>query len=60
VRHGIRILAGFGGSPERYCMMKNNAYINEGIMTFSYLQGWWTDANPVAQSVAAREGVVHA
>ena len=41
-------------------MMKNNAYINEGIMTFSYLQGWWTDANPVAQSVAAREGVVHA
>ena len=25
VRHGIRILAGFGGSPERYCMMKNNA-----------------------------------
>jgi len=22
----------------------NNAYIREGAMTFSYLQGWWTDA----------------
>jgi len=22
----------------------NNAYISEGTMTFSYLQGWWTDA----------------
>jgi glucose-1-phosphate thymidylyltransferase len=22
----------------------NNAYIREGTMTFSYLQGWWTDA----------------
>jgi glucose-1-phosphate thymidylyltransferase len=22
----------------------NNAYINEGTMTFSYLAGWWTDA----------------
>ncbi|HUA59531.1 MAG TPA: sugar phosphate nucleotidyltransferase [Verrucomicrobiae bacterium] len=22
----------------------NNAYIQEGSMTFSYLQGWWTDA----------------
>jgi hypothetical protein len=29
-------------------------------MTFSYLQGWWTGANSVAQSVAAKEGVVHA
>ena len=42
----------------------NNAYIREGNMTFSYLQGWWTDAgtfdsllraaNLVAQSVAAK------
>ena len=22
----------------------NNAYINEGTMTFNYLDGWWTDA----------------
>jgi glucose-1-phosphate thymidylyltransferase len=22
----------------------NNAYIREGTMTFSHLQGWWTDA----------------
>jgi glucose-1-phosphate thymidylyltransferase len=46
----------------------NNAYIHEGSMTFSFLQGWWTDAgtfesllraaNLVAQSVAAKEGVV--
>jgi glucose-1-phosphate thymidylyltransferase len=44
----------------------NNAYIEEGNMTFSYLQGWWTDAgtfesllraaNLVAQSVAAKAG----
>jgi glucose-1-phosphate thymidylyltransferase len=43
----------------------NNAYIREGSMTFSYLDGWWTDAgtfdsllraaNLVAQSVAGRE-----
>src|SRR5271166_2790475 len=46
----------------------NNAYIEEGTMTFSYLEGWWTDAgtfesllraaNLVAQSVAARERMV--
>jgi len=46
----------------------NNAYIEEGTMTFSYLQGWWTDAgtfesllraaNLVAQSVAAKQGAV--
>ncbi len=46
----------------------NNAYIQEGNMTFSYLQGWWTDAgtfesllraaNMVAQSVAAKERMV--
>ena len=22
----------------------NNAYIREGAMTFSFLEGWWTDA----------------
>jgi glucose-1-phosphate thymidylyltransferase len=22
----------------------NNAYIREGAMTFSFLDGWWTDA----------------
>jgi len=22
----------------------NNAYIREGTMTFSFLEGWWTDA----------------
>src|ERR1700690_3465319 len=46
----------------------NNAYIQEGNMTFSYLSGWWTDAgtfesllraaNLVAQSVAAKEQAV--
>jgi glucose-1-phosphate thymidylyltransferase len=45
----------------------NNAYIREGTMTFSYLDGWWTDAgtfdsllraaNLVAQSAAAKTGV---
>ena len=48
----------------------NNAYIREGNMTFSYLDGWWTDAgtfdsllraaNLVAQSVAGREGSAEA
>jgi glucose-1-phosphate thymidylyltransferase len=42
----------------------NNAYIREGTMTFSFLEGWWTDAgtfdsllraaNLVAQSVAKK------
>jgi glucose-1-phosphate thymidylyltransferase len=42
----------------------NNAYIREGTMTFSYLEGWWTDAgtfesllranNLVAQSLMKR------
>ena len=42
----------------------NNAYIREGTMTFSFLDGWWTDAgtfdsllraaNLVAQSAAAK------
>ena len=44
----------------------NNAYIREGSMTFSHLDGWWTDAgtfdsllraaNLVAQSETARPG----
>ncbi|HMD71697.1 MAG TPA: sugar phosphate nucleotidyltransferase [Bryobacteraceae bacterium] len=44
----------------------NNAYIREGSMTFSHLDGWWTDAgtfesllraaNLVAQSETARAG----
>ena len=48
----------------------NNAYIQEGTMTFSYLQGWWTDAgtfeslmraaNLVAQSMSAKERAVRA
>ena len=43
----------------------NNAYISEGSMKFSFLDGWWTDAgtfesllraaNLVAQSVARKE-----
>lgn len=43
----------------------NNAYIREGTMSFSYLDGWWTDAgtfdsllratNLVAQSVAKKQ-----
>jgi glucose-1-phosphate thymidylyltransferase len=42
----------------------NNAYIREGSMAFSYLEGWWTDAgtfesllraaNLVAQSPARK------
>jgi glucose-1-phosphate thymidylyltransferase len=46
----------------------NNAYIREGTMTFSYLEGWWTDAgtfesllragNLVAGSVGARSAAV--
>jgi len=42
----------------------NNAYIQEGSMTFDFLDGWWTDAgtfdsllraaNLVAQSVTTR------
>jgi glucose-1-phosphate thymidylyltransferase len=42
----------------------NNAYIQEGSMTFDFLDGWWTDAgtfdsllraaNLVAQSVTER------
>ena len=46
----------------------NNAYIREGSMTFSFLDGWWTDAgtfdsllraaNLVAQSEAGRRGAL--
>jgi glucose-1-phosphate thymidylyltransferase len=46
----------------------NNAYIREGSMTFSYLDGWWTDAgtfesllragNLVAQSAGVHSSVV--
>ncbi len=46
----------------------NNAYIREGSMSFSFLEGWWTDAgtfdsllranNLVAETrAAARSGV---
>jgi len=45
----------------------NNAYIREGTMTFSYLEGWWTDAgtfesllragNLVAGSAAGHSGI---
>ena len=45
----------------------NNAYIREATMTYSYLDGWWTDAgtfdsllraaNLVAQSAAQKSGV---
>lgn len=45
----------------------NNAYIREGTMTFSFLEGWWTDAgtfdsllrasNLVADSTAKQRGV---
>ncbi|HEY1215292.1 MAG TPA: sugar phosphate nucleotidyltransferase [Bryobacteraceae bacterium] len=45
----------------------NNAYIREGTMTFSYLEGWWTDAgtfdsllraaNLVSQTKWKQEGI---
>ena len=31
----------------------NNAYIREGTMTFSYLDGWWTDAGTFASLLRA-------
>jgi glucose-1-phosphate thymidylyltransferase len=40
----------------------NNAYIHEGAMTFSFLEGWWTDAGTfesllrAAQLVAQSKG----
>ena len=33
----------------------NNAYIREGTMTFSYLQGWWTDAGTFDSLLRAGE-----
>src|ERR1700685_830581 len=48
----------------------NNAYIREGTMTFSFLEGWWTDAgtfesllraaNMVAQSHAKKQSQAEA
>jgi len=48
----------------------NNAYIREGTMTFSYLEGWWTDAgtfesllragNLVAKSVGVESQIAGA
>jgi glucose-1-phosphate thymidylyltransferase len=48
----------------------NNAYIREGTMTFSFLEGWWTDAgtfdsllraaNLVAQSAGRSHVAPHA
>jgi glucose-1-phosphate thymidylyltransferase len=40
----------------------NNAYIREGNMTFSYLEGWWTDAGTFesllrASNLVAKTGV---
>jgi glucose-1-phosphate thymidylyltransferase len=42
----------------------NNAYIREGTMTFSYLEGWWTDAGTFesllrAGNLVARSAGVH-
>ncbi len=36
----------------------NNAYIREGTMTFSYLQGWWTDAGTF-ESLHRAANLVH-
>lgn len=36
----------------------NNAYIREGTMTFSYLQGWWTDAGTF-ESLLRAANLVH-
>jgi glucose-1-phosphate thymidylyltransferase len=31
----------------------NNAYINEGTMTYSFLDGWWTDAGTFSSLLRA-------
>ena len=36
----------------------NNAYIREGTMTFSYLEGWWTDAGTF-ESLLRATNLVH-
>lgn len=37
----------------------NNAYIQEGTMTFGYLEGWWTDAGTF-ESLLRAANLVHA
>jgi glucose-1-phosphate thymidylyltransferase len=37
----------------------NNAYIREGSMTFSYLDGWWTDAGTFESLLRAANLVAH-
>jgi glucose-1-phosphate thymidylyltransferase len=37
----------------------NNAYIREGTMTFSYLDGWWTDAGTFDSLLRATNLVAH-
>ena len=37
----------------------NNAYISEGTMTFSYLDGWWTDAGTFDSLLRAANLVAH-
>ncbi len=42
----------------------NNAYIHEGAMTFSFLEGWWTDAGTFdslirAANLVAQSGAKH-
>ena len=37
----------------------NNAYIREGTLTFSYLEGWWTDAGTFDSLLRAANLVAH-
>ena len=37
----------------------NNAYIHEGAMTFSFLEGWWTDAGTFESLLRAANLVAH-
>ena len=37
----------------------NNAYIREGAMTFSFLEGWWTDAGTFESLLRAANLVAH-
>src|SRR5512135_852872 len=45
-RHGVRKSAHAGAQPpdELEITDVNNAYIREGTMSYSFLDGWWTDA----------------
>ena len=64
-RPGARLLVVPSGRGELEITDVNNAYIREGTMSFSYLDGWWTDAgtfdsllratNLVAQSEAKKQ-----